>query len=172
MQQVDSDQLREILIKGWMTHDGMWFRHCLAECGIERTNAINRRAVRDMAHLEAKRMLGVLGMDGLASFADLEVFVTQVSQILVADFMNITFELQPPNRLHCHMHSCWAHDGIKRLGVIDRYECGVFERISGWFQAMGLSFTVQPQVTGCMLHQQGKCHRTYTLDLGSGPQAA
>ena len=48
MMKLPPDELKELLIKGWMTHDGMWFYHCLQECGIEKTNRINKAAIRAM----------------------------------------------------------------------------------------------------------------------------
>ena len=29
LEQIGIDNLKEHLIKNWMTHDGMWFFHCL-----------------------------------------------------------------------------------------------------------------------------------------------
>ena len=52
MKTLKKNELKEILIKNWMTHDAMWFYHCLQECGIERTNKINKAAVRAMAMIE------------------------------------------------------------------------------------------------------------------------
>jgi hypothetical protein len=46
---LETGQLKELLNKGWMTHDAMWFYNCLQEVGIEKTNKINRAAVKMMA---------------------------------------------------------------------------------------------------------------------------
>ena len=46
---LETKELKELLIKCWMTHDAMWFYHCLQECGIEKTNRINRAAVKAVA---------------------------------------------------------------------------------------------------------------------------
>ena len=31
---------------------------------------------------------------------------------------------------------------MKKLGLLPEYECGIFERIEGWFDAMGLRYTL------------------------------
>jgi hypothetical protein len=53
---IQKDELKELLNKGWMTHDAMWFVNCLKEFGIESTNKINKAAIRDMSAVEIKRM--------------------------------------------------------------------------------------------------------------------
>jgi hypothetical protein len=40
---ISKKELKEILIKGWMTHDAMWLLHCLRKTGIETTNKSNSR---------------------------------------------------------------------------------------------------------------------------------
>jgi hypothetical protein len=55
MKTLKKSELKEILIKNWMTHDAMWLYHCLQECGIERTNKINKAAIRSMAAIEIRR---------------------------------------------------------------------------------------------------------------------
>jgi hypothetical protein len=61
------------------------------------------------------------------------------------------------------MRDCFAHDGIKRIGVIDQYQCGIFERVDGWFKGLGLKFEVTPQINGCLMHQGKKCIRNYNF---------
>jgi len=38
-----------------MTHDGMWFFHCLQEFGIEATNKINKSAIKFLSSIEDKK---------------------------------------------------------------------------------------------------------------------
>jgi len=47
-------ELKDLLIKNWMTHDGMWFYHCLQELGIEQTNRLNKAAIKSLAEIEIK----------------------------------------------------------------------------------------------------------------------
>ena len=39
--QLDKNQLKEILVKCWMTHDGAWFYNCYNELGIEKPHPHN-----------------------------------------------------------------------------------------------------------------------------------
>jgi hypothetical protein len=47
----------------------------------------------------------------------------------------------------------------KGLGMIDRYDCGIFERIEGWFNGLGIRYDILPNVPGCMMYTKGECYR-------------
>ena len=47
----------QLLTRCWMTHDAMWFRQVLEECGPEVANRLNLAAIRGLAPIELKRLL-------------------------------------------------------------------------------------------------------------------
>jgi hypothetical protein len=157
----EKDELKELLVKGWMTHDAMWFYHCLQECGIEKTNKINRAAVRAMAAIEIKRIQKAVGAEKLDTFDEFRRFFDMAMEIATGKFMNYTYSLPANNVMHGEWESCFAYDGVKALGVIDRYECGIMLRIDTWLDTLGIRYEVEPKVTGCMMHTDGKCFRDY-----------
>jgi hypothetical protein len=160
---LEKKELKELLNKCWMTHDGMWFYHCLLECGIEKTNKINRAAVKALAAVEIKRVKKAAGVDKLETFGEFWDFFQVAMAILTGDFMKYSFVSQEMNHIHYTWHQCFAHDGIKALGVIDKYECGIMDRVESWFDCMGIKYEVEPKVIGCMMHTEGKCYRDYTF---------
>ncbi|MBW1847517.1 MAG: hypothetical protein JRJ27_10315, partial [Deltaproteobacteria bacterium] len=56
MNDAEKKELIELLNKNWMTHDGMWFYHCLQEMGIEKANKLNKLAISALAPIEIKRL--------------------------------------------------------------------------------------------------------------------
>ena len=56
LDKIGKRELRELLTKGWMTHDAMWFMHTIQDLGIETANKINIAAVRSMSMIEIKRL--------------------------------------------------------------------------------------------------------------------
>jgi hypothetical protein len=54
---------------------------------------------------------------------------------------------------------------VKQLGVLDRYQCGIMERICGWFDGLGIKYSVSPPMAGCMMHTDGKCFRDFTFNF-------
>ena len=165
MRALDRNELKEILIKNWMTHDAMWFYHCLQECGIEKTNRINKAAVRAMGTIEIKRIQKAVGIEKVATLEDFRSLVGAAWEIVKADFMKATFSLPGNNILRGDFERCFAYEGVKQIGVIEQYQCGIFERIYGWFDGVGMKYSVAPQMEGCMMHTDGKCFREITFAL-------
>ncbi len=163
MRGMDNNDLKELLIKCWMTHDGMWFYHCLQECGIEKTNKINKAAVKSMAKIEIKRIQKIFDVGNIEKFKDLQNIMDKAMKVFKADFMEFRHIYPAKNHLHCEISKCWAYDGIVRMGVIDEYQCAIFSRIEGWFKALEIEFNVKPPLNGCLMHTNGKCARDYNF---------
>jgi hypothetical protein len=160
---LEKKELKELLIKCWMTHDAMWFFNCLQECGIEKTNKVNRAAIKAVAAVEIKRIKKAVGVDRLETFAEFWDFFQVAMAILTGDFMKYSFVSKDINHFRCTWYQCFAHDGIKALGVIDQYECGIMDRIESWFDGLGIKYEVEPKVIGCMMRTEGECYRDYTF---------
>ncbi len=156
------DDLKELLVKGWMTHDAMWFHSCLQECGIEKTNRISKAAIRAMSAIEIKRIQKAVGAGNLDTWDEFKRFFEIAMEIATGEFMKFTYSMLARNRMHSEWReSCFAYEGVKALGVIDRYECGIMLRIETWLDTLGIKYEVEPKVTGCMMHSDGKCFRDY-----------
>ncbi len=160
---LEKKELKELLIKCWMTHDAMWFYHCLQECGIEKTNRINRAAVKTVAAVEIRRLKKAIGVDKFEIFSEFWEFFQTAMGAFTGDFMKYSFESKEMNRIRSTWHRCFAYEGIKALGVIDQYECGIMDRVEGWFDTLGVRYEVAPKVTGCMMHTEDRCYRDYTF---------
>lgn len=169
LEDVSKRELVEFLSKGWLTHDGMWFYHCLQRYGIDITNELNLAAIESLAVVEAKRMMIFLEMDTETpwTFHRFKDFTDSMSDVLLPDFMRFSYDFPKENRLHAAYENgkCWAYQGVKKLGVVDRYRCGVFHRLECWFKAFGLAFRVEPEVDVCMMSGSGNCYRDYTFQF-------
>jgi len=158
---LEKNELKELLNKGWMTHDAMWFYNCLKECGIEKTNKINKAAIRDMSAIEIKRIQKTVGAGNPTTFEELKNLFDSAMEIATGKFMKYDYHSPAHNIIHGEWKSCFAYEGIKALGVIDRYECGIMLRIETWLDTLGIKYEVQPKITGCMMHTNGRCFRDY-----------
>lgn len=161
MKSLNKRELKELLIKCWMTHDGMWFFHCLQEFGIEKTNKVNKAAGRSLAAIEIKRIKRAFGIGKIETFEGLKDAVGKTGEVLCGEFMDSSMSSPSNDVLHIEMHQCFAYEGMKRMGVPDQYECGIFSRMEGWFDGLEVKYSVTPQVTGCMMHTNGNCFRDY-----------
>jgi len=155
------ENIIDLLNRCWMTHDGMWFFHCLKEFGIEKANKMNKAAIRSLAPIEIARIKDVLGIEKerIATFEEFKDFFSKASNLFIPDFMNIAMSFQADSTLHWEFekNQCFAYKGMKRIGVIDQYRCGVIYRLECWFDNLGLEYTVMPQTDRCLMLTEGNC---------------
>ena len=157
---ISQKELIDVLGKCWMTHDGMWFFHCLQEFGIEATNRINKSAIQSLAPIEIKRMKHVLGIEkNIENFDEFKLFFMEACKLMVPDFMNVSFNFPEKNRMTWgfNQKKCFAYQGIKKLGAIDKYACGVLFRIRCWLEALQIENKFDPEIGTCNMHFKGTC---------------
>lgn len=161
---IGREELRGLLLKNWMTHDAMWFMHSVNALGIEKTNELNRAAVRSMAAVEAKRLLKILGFRSVTTHDEIRAFFDAAIALVIPDFIRFDWEWEPGNRaVRFEITKCFAFEGVTALGVAEQYECGIYERIYGWMEALGVRCDVIPDVVHCTMHHSGSCVRDVRL---------
>ena len=157
--QLDKHQLKELLIKCWMTHDGSWFYNCVKELGIDAANKLNKAAIKTFAMIEVQRVKKALGMESekIKTFEQLKNYINNAFSVIKGDFMNFAYTFPEKNRLHWEMTKCFAYEGMKRIGVKERYECGILYRVSCWLDVLGIKHKIEPKIEDCLLYSQEKC---------------
>jgi len=164
---VSRHEIIELLNKDWMSHDGMWFFHCLQAFGIETTNRLNWAAIESLAPLEIERMKRLLGFEKACpeTLAELREFFDKAAALVIPEFMGGRFSFREDGSFFIEMKpgQCFAYKGMKRLGVIADYRCGVIYRIECWMRALGLEYVISPPSGLCTMHYQGKCEHVLTF---------
>jgi hypothetical protein len=61
---------------------------------------------------------------------------------------------------------CFAYKGMKQIGLIDGYRCGVMYRIECWLEALGIKYSIDPKIDKCMMHEKGACLGDIKVILG------
>jgi len=159
-EKIDKHQIRELLSKGWLTHDAMWFYNVYKDMGIEKANKMNLAAIEAMSAIEVRRYLKALGYPKdtvFTSFKDFSDFFEKAFSILQADFMDTQYTIPGHNRVKWKWNTCFAHTGLTHLGVIGQYQCGVLLRVQTWLKTLGIRYTMEPEITGCLMHSRGAC---------------
>jgi hypothetical protein len=156
---LEKRELKELLIKNWMTHDGMWFYHCLQAFGIEKANALNLAAIQSLSAIEVPRISKALGIERAAikTFEEFKEAFPSLFGVVKGDFMDFRYGFPSDNCLQWEMQHCFAYEGMKRMGVIEQYQCGVIYRIQCWLSVLGLNCRFDPPVGLCLLQRTGKC---------------
>lgn len=152
MNKLVHNEWKELILKCWVTHDAMWFMHCLNAFGIARTNELNRAAVKSMAMIEAKRLKKALHIGEINQLDDLKKFIDKGFEIFQADFMKFKKSYPSENILRWGIGECFAYSGVKKLGAIDKYKCVIYERLASWFDVLKIRYTVMPTIDGCTRH--------------------
>ena len=55
--QVNQEQIRDILIKNWMTHDALWYAEVAHHFGMADASPMNLRVCRKLGQIECKRVM-------------------------------------------------------------------------------------------------------------------
>ena len=163
LDRIEKTDVRDLLGKGWLTHDGMWFYHTFQEFGIERANALNKAAIKSLAPIEMERAKRVLGIDKerFDTFDKFMDFMLSALELTMPDSVFKKIHFRSPSRDLIHWDwengQCFAYKGMKQIGTIDRYRCGVMYRIECWLEALGITYTMHPRIEGCLMHEKGIC---------------
>ena len=169
----DNEAVRQLLIRCWMTHDAMWFANALQDQGIETANRLNLAAIRGMGPIEVARIRKALGTGEINDSGQLRAFIEGAFELVGGDFMAFEWHWREDDTARVDVQSCFAHDGIAKMGAIAAYECGIYERIYTWLDALGIDYDIDPpndtpnDTAGrhCLLHRTGKCGREFKFNF-------
>jgi hypothetical protein len=156
---LNKEDLKDLLVKNWMTHDGAWFLNTFLLFGIDEANKLNKKAIRTLAHFEVERVrkLSEYSDKEVSSYEDIKIFINDAFSVLKGDFMDFKYSFPEKDRFHWEMGRCFAYEGMKKLGVQKEYECGVLYRVSCWLKELGINHKFDPPFKHCLLHSQGQC---------------
>lgn len=154
-------KMREDLIrKAWYSHDARWFNAVSEEFGMEAANRVNRKAVRAMAAVEAKRLHTALGLPPVRSVAEFLAFTEAGQDLYVAwPLIEMSVEQVDVETYDAVVSKCFVAENIARAGIADSYECAVFERVAGWHDGLGLPLEGQLPAQQCVMAAGRECRQ-------------
>ncbi|MFX0144869.1 MAG: DUF6125 family protein [Candidatus Hodarchaeota archaeon] len=166
-EQLDKNQLKELLIKCWMTHDGSWFYNCARELGVDAANKLNKAAIKTLSVIEMQRIKKAMGWEDIKieTFEQLKVFIPNAFSVLKGDFMDFNYTFSGNDRIHWEMKRCFAYNGMKMFGFNKQYECGVLYRIHCWLDSLGIKHSINPKIDKCLLNTCEKCSGDFILNF-------
>jgi len=170
-------EVRDLLAKGWLTHDGMWFDAAARSLGVEAANDLNRAAIRAMAPFEVRRLLEAFAaergtlQDAAAVAAFVAAAVRLVTPESVSSHLRVTAG-EGALRWEWDPGECFAYKGMARYGWLADYHCGVIYRIECWLEALGVRPRGAPVVEGCLMHTTDRCAGYLALPAGEGSDPA
>jgi hypothetical protein len=154
---VNQKQMRDILLKNWMTHDALWYTEVAHNFGMADASPMNLRVCRKLGQIECKRLMKQVDVSAPRNMVDFRQLFELAECIFVPDFMTFRVDYPGGDIQRVHVLDCFAYNGMLKAGLVSEYECGIFERIEGWFDAMGLAYRRSPDLSRCLKHQGKAC---------------
>jgi len=155
---------KDLLIKGWMSHDARWFMAVAERFGIDTANRLNQGVCREIGRVEMKRLTKSLALSPPKDMVEYLNFNKAAFALYgsgLAEYEIKTLDHQSYER---RLKRCFAYENIVRAGIKDQYECGILARIQGWINAQGLEHELKPALGKCMMVLGKEC--SYTITLG------
>ncbi len=154
---LDREQLRSILIKNWMTHDALWYGEVASKFGMSEASPMNLRVCRTLGRIECGRLMKMVGTSPPRDFREFQELFDLGKQVFFPDFMDLEILYPGGDSQVFHVLDCFAHTGMKKAGLLADYDCGIFERIEGWFDAMGVRYKRSPVTGRCLKFKGEEC---------------
>jgi hypothetical protein len=151
---------KDLLIKGWMSHDARWFMAVAERFGIGHANRLNQKVARDLGRVEMNRFMKALGLSPSRNIGEYLNLKKAALSIFGRDLVDYEIKILDHQSYEMRLQRCFAHENIVRAGVKDQYECGIFARLQGWIDAMGLEHELFPPLGKCMkVFGAGCCYK-------------
>jgi hypothetical protein len=157
---INRDQLKDILLRNWLTHDALWYGEVAEKFGMAEASPMNLRVCRKLGRIEFKRLMSLAGAPPPKNFEAYRELFELGQEVFVPEFITIHIDYPGNSTQVFQVSECFAHQGMKKLGLLADYECGIFERIEGWFDAMGLRYTRTPDLSRCLKFKGEECRIT------------
>jgi hypothetical protein len=158
-----------LLIKNWMSHDARWFMAVAAEFGMQVTNRLNQRAAHEVGTVEARRIVRALGLPPVTTLDDYLLVQEVLIGLLGPDLLDYRVTKAGDNAFRIHVGRCFAHDNAARAGVAGGLACGIFARVTGWLEALGLAYDAEPGLDACLMARGEECIHTVSFRKLASP---
>ncbi len=157
------DSQKDLLIKGWMSHDARWFMAVAEHFGIDAANRLNQSVCRELGRVEMKRLMKALNSSPPKDISQYLSLKKEAILLYGPDLIEYEINIVNHQSYEMHLKRCFAFENIVKAGIKDHCECGIFARIQGWIDAQGLEHELVPPLGKCMMVSGKKCSYTITL---------
>ena len=156
---------KDLLIKGWMSHDARWFSAVREHFGIDAANRLNQTVCRELGRVEMKRFMKALALSPAKDLEEYLTFKEAALSLYGSGLAEYEIKTLDDQSYKMHLKRCFAYENIVKAGIKDQYECGIFARLQGWIDAQGLGHELTPTLGKCMKVLGGECCYTVTLQF-------
>jgi hypothetical protein len=157
------DTQKDLLIKGWMSHDARWFMAVAEHFGMDAANRLNQSVCREIGRVEMKRLIKSLALLPPKDIREYLNLKKAAISLYGPNLIEYEIKILDDQSYEMRMKRCFAYENIVRAGIEDRCECGIFARLQGWIDAQGLNHELTPSLGKCMMVLGKECRYRITL---------
>jgi hypothetical protein len=121
---------------------------------------MNLRVCRKLGQIEFSRLIKMVEASPPKDMTQYRELFELGQQAFFPDFMHVQIAYPSHNTQVFHVFDCFAHRSMEKAGLLPDYECGIIERIEGWFDAMGLKYARTPDLSHCLKFIGNECKVT------------
>lgn len=151
------EEREALLIKCWMSHDARWFAAVAMTHGMEAANVANKLAVHEEGKVEARRIARALGLRPPRTLDDVLFLNETLISLLGPDLLDYSLAQTGANAFEYRIRGCFAFENVTKAGVAAQYECGIFPRVTGWLEALGVEYEIDPPLGKCLKAEGREC---------------
>lgn len=152
-----------LLVRCWMSHAARWFMAVADEAGLAVANRLNRAAAHELGKVEARRILRALDRPPVTTLDEYLVLQEVLIGVLGPDLLDYAVTRAGEGAYRIQVRRCFAYDRAARAGIAGQYECGIFARVTGWLEGLGLPYATDPPLGPCLRACGRPCGYTITL---------
>ena len=167
LQRLSPSERESLMIKCWMSHDARWFMAVAREFGMEATNRINKKAIRETGRIEAHRLLTALDLGPAQTVEDCLLVVETIIGLFGPDLLDYDVRKVGDDECEVHVRRCFAYDNVAQAGIEDEFECGIFARSGGWYEALGVDWEMTPPLGKCVKALGQECIHNFKFKYHS-----
>ena len=161
------DVQKDLLVKGWMSHDARWYMAVAEHFGIQASNRLNQMVTRELGRVEMKRFMKVLNLFTPKNMEEHVKLMNAAISLYGPDLIEYEVKILDHQSYEMRLKRCFAYENIVRAGIKDQYECGIFSRLQGWIDAQGLEHDLIPPLAKCMKVFGKECRYRITIRFDS-----
>lgn len=154
---------KDLLIKGWMSHDARWFMAVAERFGIEEANRLNQKVCRELGKVEMKRFMKALGLLPPKTVHEHVRMNHAAISLYGPDLIEYEIKVLDHQSYEMCIKRCFAHENVVQAGIKDQYQCGILARVQGWIDTQGLEHGLAPHLGKCLKVLEKECLYKITI---------
>ena len=160
------EQREALLTRCWYTFDSRWFMAVALAHGTESAILLSQIVAHEVGKVEAPEIEQALQLSPIATLGDFLVLQEMFISLLGPKLMDYAIIQTSDDGIHIKVERCLAYESVNSTGAAERYECGIFARITGWLEALELRYEMNPPYGRCLKAQGRECAYDFKIQIG------